>query len=67
MLRTNDGKISCKCAGVPKDAQKILCEEGFEEFKLGKEVKGKLAQIKCDGGLDLVEVQYIIKDLSLRR
>lgn len=67
MLRTNDGKITCKCAGVPKDAQKILCDEGFGEFKLGKEVKGKLAQIKCDGGLDLVEVQYIIKDLSLRR
>lgn len=67
MLKTIDGKISCKCAGVPKDAQKILCDEGFDEFKLGKEVKGKLAKIKCDGGDDLVAVQYIIKDLNLRR
>lgn len=67
MLQTNDDKIVCKCAGVPKDAQKILCKEGFDEFKLGKEVKGKLAKVKCDGGDDLVPVQYIIKDLSLRR
>lgn len=67
MLETNDGKIICKCAGVPVEAQQILCEEGFDEFKLGKEVRGKLAKIKCNGGDDLVPVKYVIKDLSIRR
>lgn len=75
MLKCNDykmnnvikkGAIICKCAGVPEKAQKELIKKGFDNFKLGTEVQGKLAKIKCFGGDDLINVKYVIKDNAIK-
>lgn len=59
----DDNHIEMKCAGLPKVAQKETASKGFENFKLGLVVSGKLQQVKTIGGAQLMTVDYTIKDV----
>lgn len=58
-----DNNITMKCAGLPKVAQQDVASKGFENFKLGLVVSGKLQQVKTIGGAQLMNVDYTIKDV----
>lgn len=58
-----DNHIEMKCAGLPKQAQKEVASKGFDNFKLGLVVSGKLQQVKTLGGAQLMNVDYTIKDV----
>ncbi|MGL4452482.1 MAG: DNA polymerase [Sarcina sp.] len=59
-------KRKIACAGVPETAQENLKLEGYNEFRLGKMVTGKLQQVQCSGGIDLIDIPYEIKDNTWR-
>ena len=55
--------MSVKCAGLPKDARKIIAKEGFNEFYLGKRVIGKKQKKKVYGGCLLLDTEFTIKKI----
>lgn len=56
-------KNNLKCCGLPKDAQNIIANEGFDAFYLGKEVDGKLQKKKVIGGCLLLDAKFKIKKI----
>lgn len=55
---------SLKCCGLPRQAQKGLEKQGFNEFYLGKSVDGKLQRKKVIGGALLLETKYELKKVA---
>lgn len=62
MLNDIKKGICVACAGVPKKAQNILAKQGYNEFYLGKKVEGKLQSVLVKGGIDLLPIEFEIKD-----
>lgn len=56
--------INVKCAGLPKDARKIIANEGFDAFYLGKKVEGKKQKKKVVGGCLLLDTEFTIKKIA---
>ena len=61
MLTTNDDKLVCKCAGLPKEAREIVT---YNTFYLGASFEGKLANKKVRGGVLLVPIDFKLKVTS---
>lgn len=54
-------KVSCKCAGLPKDVRDKV---DFKDFHLGATFLGKKSKCKLVGGYALVEGEFKITDRS---
>lgn len=61
MVHLIEGKYKVKCCGLPKNAQDVIANQGFNEFYLGKEVEGKKQKTKVVGGALLKNVKYKIQ------
>ena len=59
----NQKGINLKCCGLPHDARKIICNEGFDAFYIGKEVTGKKQKKKVVGGNLLLDAKFKIKKI----
>lgn len=53
-----------RCCGLPKSAQDLVAEQGFDEFNLGKEVDGKKQKVCVYGGCLLLDVKYKLNYIS---
>lgn len=56
-----ENKTKLKCCGLPKSAQSMIINQGFNEFYLGKEVEGKKQKKKVIGGCLLLDAKFKIK------
>lgn len=59
IVKTHDGKITCRCAGLPEEVRK---EQTFESFYMGATFKGKKVKTKVPGGYVLLEGDYKLRD-----
>lgn len=64
IVKQTDGKIICKCAGVPEEARETLT---FDEFYIGKTIEGKKMKKKLRGGYALLEGDYQLREFNLGR
>ena len=55
MYTEKDGKINCKCAGLPKQARNLIT---YETFHLGQSFEGKLALKRVCGGYLLIPTKF---------
>ena len=55
MYTEKNGKINCKCAGLPKSARDKIT---YDNFILGIEFEGKLALKKVVGGYLLIPTKF---------
>lgn len=53
-----------KCCGLPKEARKLIAEQGIDEFYLGKVVEGKLQKKRVIGGALLLPTKFEIKKIA---
>ena len=59
MYTEKNGTINCKCAGLPKEARKLIT---YENFHLGQSYEGKLALKRVKGGYLLIPTKLKLND-----
>ena len=59
IVKTTDGKVICKCAGLPEEVRE---NQTFEDFYIGANFKGKKVKTKLKGGYALIEGEYTLHD-----
>ena len=59
IVKTTDGEIVCKCAGLPEDVRNEIT---FNEFEIGAVFEGKKAPVKKKGGYALEYTTFTIKN-----
>lgn len=59
IVKSHDGKITCKCAGLPEEVRN---EQTFDSFYMGATFSGKKVKTKVPGGYVLLEGDYKLKD-----
>jgi len=58
-MKTLDGEIEIKCAGMPMNVKKTV--QGYDDFEIGSEYFGKLKPKKYNGGVILEAGPYKIR------
>ena len=61
ILKTTDGEILCKCAGLPSEVRDTI---DFDNFYLGNTFYGKKVKTKMIGGYDLIEGEFKLSDTN---
>ena len=63
IVKTTDGKVICRCAGLPESVRE---NQTFEDFYIGATFKGKKVKTKLKGGYALIEGEYTLHDNIFR-
>ena len=63
IVKTTDGKVICRCAGLPQEVRE---NQTFEDFYIGATFKGKKVKTKLKGGYALIEGEYTLHDNIFR-
>lgn len=64
MYHKEKGGNELKCCGLPEDARKTIAKQGFDEFRLDKEVEGKKQKVCVQGGCLLLNVKFKLNKIS---
>lgn len=59
IVKSHDGELTCKCAGLPEDVRE---EQTFDTFNMGATFKGKKVKTKVPGGYVLLKGDYKLRD-----
>ncbi len=59
MVKSHNGKLTCKCAGLPEEVREV---QTFDTFYMGATFSGKKVKVKVPGGYVLLEGDYKLRD-----